>query len=273
MRSDDHAPRTPAPSPGGVSLRLIVLPNEHGSWSFLGEPILLGLLVAFSPAGFAVALAAVFAFLARQPLKLFVSDQQRGKIYPRTHAARLAFAVLAVAAAGSLGAALLLGEWRLLWAVVAAAPLAALAVAFDLGKRSRDLAAELAGAVALGAVATAIALSEGLPGPRAFALWAVLAARTLPTILFVRARLRLEKGQPYRSAPVHGSHAAAILAALLLEHARVLPQAVVWAMVLLAARAAYGLTPWRPRWKPWQLGISEIVFGVITVLCAAARVR
>jgi hypothetical protein len=266
-------PHAAAPAPGGgVSLRLVVLPTEHGGWSFLFEPVLLGLLVASSWAGGLVALAAVAALLARQPLKLFVSDRQRGKPYPRTHLAERAFAVLTLVAVAALAGAWAITQGRLWPALAAAAPLAAVGLAFDIGKRSREVGAELAAAVALGATATAIGLAGGMRPELAFGLWGVLAARTIPTVLFVRARLRLEKGQRSRIALAMGAHVAAITGVVVLVYGGFAPRFATWAMVLLAARAALGLSAWRPRWKTWQLGVSEIVFGAVTVLCAAGLI-
>jgi hypothetical protein len=67
-----------------VRLRPIALPVEHGGWAFLGAPILLGLWVAPSITGVWLGLAALGAFLSRQPLKLTLGDRRRGKRYPRT---------------------------------------------------------------------------------------------------------------------------------------------------------------------------------------------
>jgi len=50
----------------------------------LGAPILLGLWVAPSVAGAWLSLAALAAFLTRQPLKLALGDRRRGKRFPRT---------------------------------------------------------------------------------------------------------------------------------------------------------------------------------------------
>ena len=252
-----------------MSLRLVLLPTEHGGWSFLLEPVALGLIVACSWAGALVVLAAVAAFIARQPLKLFVSDRRRGKAYARTHVAERAFAALALVALGAFAGAWVLAHGRFWPALAIAAPLAAIGLAFDLGKRSREAGAELAAAVALGAIAPAIALAGGMRSELAFGLWGVLAARTIPTILFVRARLRLEKGQKPGVALAIAAHAVAIAGVVVLVYGGFASRFATWAMFLLAVRAALGLSRWRPRWKTWQLGVSEIVFGLVTVACAS----
>jgi hypothetical protein len=69
-------------SNAAVKVRSLVLPTEHGGWGFLFEPILLGLLVAFSWAGVALSAAAICVFLVQQPLKIALRDRLRGKHYP-----------------------------------------------------------------------------------------------------------------------------------------------------------------------------------------------
>src|SRR6478672_8315211 len=79
---------------GGVRVKTIALPAEHGGWGLLFEPIALGLLVAPSIAGFYLALSAVGFFLARHPLTLVVLNRSRSS--PRTALARR-FAMLYLA--------------------------------------------------------------------------------------------------------------------------------------------------------------------------------
>ncbi|MCC6350115.1 MAG: YwiC-like family protein [Candidatus Eisenbacteria bacterium] len=263
-----HAPSaTPAaPAP---PLTRIVMPPEHGGWAFLGEPILLGLIVAPSWAGACVALAALAGFLARQPLRLFMGDRRRGRRYPRTALAERTFAVLAVAGAAALAGALALARGPLLLALGTAAPLAAAALALDLGLRSREAAAETLAVLALGGTAAGIALAAGHSPPLAFGLWALLALRALPTIAFVRARFRLDKGEPANPALALALHAAAFALALAVAAAGFTRAPLAWGYGLLAARAAYMLSPRRPRWRPVWLGLFELAAGLALVALIA----
>jgi len=257
------------PPPPAPSLRRIVLPAEHGGWAFLGEPILLGLAIAPSPAGLMVALAVFAGFLARQPLKWWLGDVRRGRHYPRTALARRAFAVLAVAAAGALAAAVLLARGPVLFAVALATPLAATALAFDLSLRGREAAAELVAPLALAAVAPAIALAAGWDRPAAFGLWGVLAARVVPSIVYVRARLRLDRGEPAGIVTALALHVAGVGAVALLAAAGLAPWLSVGAMAVLLARAAWQLSPGRPRLSIPMFGVTEVLSGLLVVLATA----
>jgi len=248
-----------------VSLSRVLLPTEHGGWAFLAEPVFLGSLVAFSWAGLAIALAAVAGFLARQPLRLFVMDRRRLRRHPRTAVAEQAFAGSAVAGALALAAGGLLAKRPFLVPLGLAAPLAALALALDLDRRAREVAAEVAAAVALASVASAIALAGGWSMAHALGLWGILAARAVPTILYVRARLRLDRREPAGVAGAIAAHALAIAGTALLAGRGVVPWSAAGAITLLAARCAYGLSAVRPAMTTKQIGISEAIFGAITV--------
>jgi hypothetical protein len=253
-----------------------VLPSEHGGWAFLGEPLLLGLVVAPSAAGIALAFAALAGFLARQPLKLAAGDRRKGRRYPRTVAAERALGVLGAAGLVALAAAAWLAPARLAAAGLALAPVVALgatALAFDLGRRSREAAAESVAALALAGMASVIALAGGAPAPVALTLWGALGVRVVSTIPFVRARLRLDRGEP---AGIGGALAGQVLA-MALAVALVLAARASWPLALgaglLAARAAWGLSPWRPRLRVALLGVTEIAWGLVMVTLSAIAVR
>ncbi len=245
--------------------RRILMPSEHGSWAFLAEPILLGLLVRWSGAGALLALAAVAAFFARQPLRLLVGDRRRGRRYPRTRQAERAFALLALAGAAALAGGCLLGRGRPLFVLGLAAPVAAAALAFDLSPRSREAAAETLAPAALAAVAAAIAVAGGAGLGLALGLWAVLVARAVPAVLYVRARLRLDRGEPAGIDAPLLAHVAALLAMAVLAAQGRVPRLAAVALGVLVVRAAWGLSPSRPRWRTAWLGASEIGFGLLTV--------
>ncbi|MGZ5435948.1 MAG: YwiC-like family protein [Pyrinomonadaceae bacterium] len=249
-----------------VRLRPIALPVEHGGWSLLLEPVALGLLLAPSPTGILISVAAVGLFLARHPYKLAVRDWQTGRRGRRALLAeRFALLYLLVALlAGSL--AVKTGGIAFLLPLTFAVPIAIAQLALDSVGRSRSLIAELAGAAATGSLATAVALSGGWPRATALALWVIMAARSVPTILYLRARLRLMRQKPAsRSLPVI-AHMAALSAIVGLSVLALAPWLAGVAMLFLLIRALLGLYSSGNETTPQRLGVWELSYGLMTVV-------
>ena len=252
-----------------VRLKTIALPPEHGAWGFLLEPILLGLLVTPSWAGLLLGLGVLGAFLARHPLKLAFNDRRRGKRFARTPLAeRVALGYGLLAALGTVGAVALAGLGSLL-PFILVSPLLAVLLVSVYHNRSRDLLPELAGALALAATAPGIALAAGEGGKLALALWLVLAARSVPSVLYVRARLRLERDQPHSRALVLAANLVGVGGVAGLAVAGTAPWLAVLALCILLARAVWGLSPWRRQVRVQTIGFLEMGYGLLVVLLAA----
>jgi YwiC-like protein len=252
-----------------VRLRALALPVEHGGWGFLLEPIVLGLLLCPTPAGAWLGVAALCAFLVRHPLKLVLGDRRRGTRAPRTALAARFACAYAAGAFAALAAALALSSPRVTVQLLLASPLAALAVLRDASGRSRDAAAELGGAAALAASVGAITLAGGWSMPAALLLWLVLAARSATAILYVRARIRLDRGVGAGSGLVVACHALLLLVGAWLAALAALPWLAVVALATLLARAAHGVSKRRALLKPQQLGRQELAFGSLVVVLLA----
>jgi hypothetical protein len=249
-----------------VSWKAVALPPEHGAWGFLLEPIVAALAIAPSPAGALLSLGVLGGFLLRQPLKIVYQDRRRGRRYTRTALAeRVALLYAALAVTGFLGGLALSGP-RALLPLPLIAPLAVLLLVSYSQNRGRELIPELAGASALAGTATAVALAgDAATGP-ALTLWAILLGRAVPSILYVRARLRLDKGKLFAWGPVLSGQVVAIGGVAALAIAGLAPWLAVIALGILAARAAWGLSPYRPRVRVAMLGVQEVAFGALTVL-------
>ncbi|WP_334143348.1 YwiC-like family protein [Rhabdothermincola sp.] len=142
-----------AVAPRRSTLRSVAVPNEHGGWGLTGEPVLLGLLIAPTIAGVLLGLAAVGAFLLRQPLRMVLVDHHRGRDLARTQLARTPVLVVGAILVVLAAAATVIAGAHLWWPALAATPLVALELGFDRRSRSRRLAPELAGAVGVSAAA------------------------------------------------------------------------------------------------------------------------
>ena len=271
------APETPAPAAvrPTLSWKSVGLPIEHGGWSFLVEPLILGLVVAPSLAGASLAVSATAAFLARHPFKLVVLDRRRGVRYPRTGLAERFFSAYATIAASAFTFALWLGGAAILTPLVAAAPLALLALGRDLQGRGREALPEVAGALGLGASATAIILAGGGVPATAWLAWALGAARAATAILYVRARVRVDRGvdgqtRAALARPVMVVHAGALVLALVALRAAWLPPIAASAFLLLLLRAVHGLAPGCAPIRAQVLGIQEVLVGAACLYLFAA---
>lgn len=250
-----------------IRWRSVALPTEHGGWSFIIEPILLGLLLAPSLGGVALGVTALGAFLLRQPLKIFVKDVRSGRQAPRTYIARqflLFYATLTFAA--SLITLLLIPSLYTLLPLLLALPLVAVQLTYDMGNKSRSLVAELAGSLATGALASSIVLMHGWSLFTALGLWLALAAKAITAVLYVRSRLRLERGKPADLILAIVAHELACALLLIANRYGFIPWGAVLAMGILTSRAALGLSPWRAAHPPKVIGMQEIAYGLGFVL-------
>ena len=242
------------------TLKSLLLPKEHGSWSLAFEPLFLGLLVAPSVGGLGLAAAMSAGFFLRRPLKLAVTLPATD---PRRAAARNWALLLGTVAGAALFFAIDRGSFSALWPLALAAPFGAVFLVLDLQNDMREATAELAGSAAFAILPAAFATLAGWPAAPALALAAVMLARSVPTVLTVRTYLRLSKGQP-TGAWLPIAAAAAGLAVLVALAARGLtPWFAPLLAALLLARSVFLVTPLRPHWSARRVGINEAVLGLL----------
>ncbi len=250
--------------------RSVAIPSEHGGWGLTLEPVLLGLLLAWSWAGLLLGVAAFVAFLVRTPLKIVAVDRRRGRWLDRSRLALRVSAGELVALVGLVVATGALAGWRWLVPVGLAVPFVAVELWFDVRSRSRRLAPELCGAVGIAAVAAAIVVAGGGGAALAAGAWMVVAARSVGAIPFVRVQIeRLHHG----SAPVGVSDAAQVAAVAVGATAVLVDRSLVGGLVALAVLAA--LHSWwvrRPGVPAKVLGIRQMVLGLGLVLVTAVGV-
>lgn len=248
----------------GVRWRQVALPTEHGSWGFLLEPLVAGMVVAFSPAAPWIAVMVTAAFLARRPLQVMVAQRENrdGPIFAA--ASRMLLIHSLIGLAGVAGTALTAGLPAFL-PLCLAAPTAFFQLYVETTNRGRQLRAELAGSAVMPATAAAIALAGGMTWPAATALWMLFAARFLPSVLYVRSRLALEKGKPHKFAIPALVHLIALMLVVALAFYGLTPMLPALVFVLLLARSVFGLSRFRTRMKAMRVGIWEVIYGTLLV--------
>jgi lysylphosphatidylglycerol synthetase-like protein (DUF2156 family) len=244
----------------------VFLPKEHGSWSLALEPLAIGLLVAPSWAGGALAGAVLAGFFARRPLKAAFEPAHSA----RRLVARETLVMWTALAVAGLFEAGVLGGWSALWPLMLALPFGGAFVWFDGRNQARAVAAELAGCAAFAFVPAAVATLAGRPMEVALTLSALAAIRSLPTIITVRSFLRSAKGEPADAGgSVIVSWLAFIVAAWLAVFAFTSTLVTVLA-ALLFLRSVWLVSPWRPAWSARQLGMTEALIGGLYVTFIAA---
>lgn len=252
-------PVTPPPAVRSASAGTVFLPKEHGSWSLALEPLALGLLVAPSWAGGALAGTVLAGFFARRPLKAAFDPLPS----VRRRAARRVLGLWSVLAVAGLVEAGVLASWSAVWPLLPAALFGGGFIWFDARNNSRAVIAELAGCAAFAFVPAAIATLGGWPTDAALTLAALAAARSLPTILAVRTALRAAKGEPAGGA---GAGIVSLLAfggvAALVQSGRAPAVANLLAGLLLL-RSVWLVGPWRPAWPARRLGLMEAILGIL----------
>lgn len=255
-------------------IRSVALPAEHGGWGFLIEPILLGLFTAFSLGGLLLSISAVGVFLLHQPLKIVIKDRLKGNRPPRTILAeRFALGYGALAIIPFVILFITVADKTYLFPLGMALPFALVQLWYDAKNQSRKLLPEMCGAVALGAIAPMIALSGGWEMLPALILWLFLLGRIIPSILYVRARLRLERGNDIQRGAVWAVHIGAVMMVVAFAIPRAMPYLGALAMVILLGRALMGLSEYRkPRRAP-IIGFQELGYGFLTAFLGALGYR
>jgi hypothetical protein len=266
--NSDSSQKSPS-KPARVSWRSVALPAEHGGWAWLFGPILLGLLVVPSAIGFFLALIDVAAYLARTPFKIIWKDNQRGRRYARTAAAYKVLFIYAMIALFGLTVVLILGGLLPLVPLFLVLPLSAVVLYYDLFANGRDLLPELLAPVALSAVVASMALAHGWNWPYTLAIWTIPLLISLPAVLFIRTRLRLDRGQPSQRGLTLVAHVIAALLAAAMATATLIPTLAAVAIFILLGRALYALSNSRRPMAVKTLGWSEVIFSLLAVILSA----
>lgn len=249
-----------------IPARSVALPVEHGAWGFLFEPLLAGLILAPSAAAPFISLFVVGSFLSRQPLKFYLGDLLSEKSLPRTNLARrFVFIFGAIALLGLVGAISLTSLNNLLPFAVAA-PIVIYLITQDIARQTRELLPEILAALALASSITVVALAGGFDTPFALSLWLLMVARLIPSVLYVRSRLRLQKAKSFQ---VFGPLASHVVATLVVFALHSIGNASILTMTMsafLAARAVHGLSGSAPSMSAKAIGIREVIYGTLYAL-------
>ncbi len=262
------ATRSPRPT---AMWRQVAVPSEHGGWSLTAEPVLLGLLVAWSWPGFALGLAAMVAFVARTPLKVVLVDGWRKRWLDRTRvAAGIVTVELVLIGLLALWAASRAESGRFWVPLAVAAPLVGVELWFDMRSRSRRLVPELAGTIGIGSVVAAIVLVAVRPAALAIGLWVVVSARAVAAIPYARAQVFRVHNRPIR---LWHSDLAQLIAVAAVTVAWALDAIPLAPVLTVAALAAFNVVAVRASVRRVVvIGLEQVASGLAVVAVTAISV-
>jgi hypothetical protein len=253
--------------------RGMLIPAEHGSWNLLLEPVALGCLVAPSFSGVWLGVSALALLLARTPLLKMLLSPRGAAARPLPRAARIwavgwsAVALLGVLmAVGRSGATILLP-------LALALPLSVYQLRAQSRRRARDLSAELAGGLALSTSTMMIALAGGFSLGAATVLWLLPALRVTLSILYIRARLRLGRGEGVAIDDVLDAHLVVLVVLVGLAVGGWVPGLAAAAFAVLGLRALVELLRKERGSSARRLGLIEVSLGIVFVVMTAAGFR
>lgn len=257
----------------------IFLPQDHGSWVFILSPLLIGLFAGkhFNYASFNLVVAALAAFLIRQPLAIAVKIYSGRRAKDDLPAARFWMMVYGVIALLSILGLTLEGFSYILYLAIPGAPVFAWhlrLVSRREERRQAGIEIVATGVLALAAPA-AFWVGSGHYDPTGWWLWILCWMQTAASIVY--AYLRLEQREQtqikdrraqwqmgFRSALYTSFNLASSLSLSLLA---VLPSFIFIPYLLQWIETLWGITHPATGWKPTRIGARlTIVSALWTVL-------
>jgi len=263
-----------AMSQRSIFRRSLILPAEHGSWSWLLVPYLLGAAVAgrFTFATLLVLLGGLSIFLMRQPATAWLRVRQgkgRRSDGPLAAGWTIGLGLLGVL---SLAGLLALGhdELLLLGAPLALVMAAYLFIALQRRAQLRSLGMEIAGAVALAVTApAAYAAGTGELDQIAWMLWLLAGLMDGLGVLYVRRRIADTHQRDGDRLGQLILHVAGLVVVLLLAWRGLAPWLAVLPFVGLLARSAWAARAARPVPNMKRFGFTEVGVELVSAFFVA----
>ncbi|MEJ5223801.1 MAG: YwiC-like family protein [Anaerolineales bacterium] len=259
--------------------RPIALPQDHGSWVFILSPLLIGLFASdtFNLASLALVVAAMAAFLLRQPITIAIKAYSGRRPRSDLPAARFWMAAYGLIALLSVSELVYLGYAFILWLAVPAVPIFGWhlwLVSRREERRQAGVEILATGVLALAAPA-ALWAGRGSYDPAGWVLWALTWLQSAASIVYAYLRLhqRELKTLPDKKAMWQmGARAAAyttfnVFAALGLAAAHLAPPLIVIPFLVQWGETLWGITHPAMGAKPTAIGIRQLIVSTLfTVL-------
>lgn len=257
----------------------IAIPQDHGSWVFILSPLLIGIFAggAFTPSSLNLVIAAMSAFMLRQPAATLIKIYARRRSRDDLTAARFWFVVYAAIALTALTGLILDGFGYLLY--LAAPGVAIFGWHLWLVSRREERKQVNVEIIATGVLSLAAPaaywVGVGQYDPGGWWLWGLTWLQSAASIVY--AYLRLEQREqaegPERSGMWKMGWRAALYTSfnlasvLILSLVAVLPSLLFLPYLVQWLETMWGITHPATGWKPTRIGIRQLIVSTIwTVL-------
>ncbi len=238
------------------------MPREKGGWGVVGEPVLLGLVAAFSVPGMLVGVAAFASLLARQPAYRLLQNYKNPQ---KSIAPQIMWLVLLwTFLFACLGIAWMLNGFQGYFLVpmfIALIP-SFWQLKSDITGDKRNINREMLSSCLPGSFATSIALLGSLNVNTAWMLWVLVSARTVPTILYVKGRVDLSHKKQAPEVKILAVQFTALFLTGVLALKGFIPELCLLVIAVYSLRAVLGLRYPRPETSIKRLGYAELVLGI-----------
>ncbi len=260
--------------------KYVAIPQDHGSWVFILSPLLVGIFAggAFTPDSFNLTIAAMSAFMLRQPATVLIKIYSKRRTRDELTAARFWFVVYAAVALFALIGLIINGFAYLLYLAVPGVPVFAWhlwLVSRREERRQVNVEIIATGVLSLAAPA-AYWVGIGRYDPVGWWLWGLVWFQTAASIVY--AYLRLEQRE-WKTIPNRWSRFRAgfraylytsfnLLAVIILGlGGRILTQFLFIPYLVQWLETGWGIDHPAVGWKPTRIGIRQLIVSVLwTVL-------
>jgi len=253
----------------------IAIPQDHGSWVFILSPLLAGIFAGgnFNYATLSLTIAAMSAFMIRQPMTVFIKAISGRR--PKSDLAPARFWLLIYGSITALALIALIwqGFSYVLYLAIPAAPVFAWHLWLVSQRAERKQAGIEVIATGILSLAAPAAYWVALGGynPLGWWLWAWTWLQSAASIVY--AYLRLEqrelKNQPESSELWRMGKRALIytsfnlFAALMLGWANLIPQLIFVPFLLQWIETLWGITHPSIGWKPTRIGMRQLIVSTL----------
>ena len=248
-----------------MKIKKIAFPQEHGSWGFFFEPIVLAVIIAYSYQGFMLFISSLFIFLSHQPIRVFFDKKIEPEVKHKALAITLVYLSIALIAMWKSFSSVRL-EYLLPFFIALVLMSGFLLV--EIRIRKENFLARLIPPLAVDLIAISIVRMGGMDIPESVAFYWVLLGRSAFTSIYIKEKLSKLKKQYYDSAYVFVLHSIYLILLVFSSIGGLTPFLTILAATILLVRAGIGMRS-NKKTNVRKIGIWEFIHGIVFVIIIA----